>query len=962
MSDIETVARLLSESVVASTAKTSERSLKELENQNGFGLTLLHVVASSNLAISTRLAGALFFKNFIRRKWVDENGNHLLPNDQVELIKKEIIPLMISLPNNLQVQIGEAISLIADSDFPQRWPDLLQDLAGKLSSDDMVLNKGVLTVAHSIFKRWRPLFRSDELFLEIKLVLNVFTVPFLNLLKSVDEQIDANVNNVPQLEKLMDVLLLLTKLYYDFNCQDIPEFFEDNITEGMGVLHKYLSYSNPLLEDPDDPDHATTLIKVKSSIQEVVQLYTTRYEDVFGPMIDSFIEVTWNLLTSISEEPKYDILVSKSLAFLTAVSRNPRHFTIFNSEDAMNRVVDQIILPNVTLREADIELFEDDPIEYIRRDLEGSDDDTRRKACTDFLKELKENNCDLVTHIFLNHMKYFFEKYQSNPVEFWKYKDLYIYLFTNLAINGSLSSNGVSSTNPLLDVIDFFKNQILPDLTSTSIPHLILRIDAIKFIYVFRNQLNKNQLIELMPFLAGFLQSNEYILYTYAAVTIERILTIRESLTSSKFMFTKDDVAGSAEVLLRNLFGLIMKQGSTPEKLAENEFLMKASFRVLQTAENSIILIYPELMNQLISIVTIVSKNPSNPRFSHYVFESIGVILNYSTSDILPGLIDLIMPSFLHILSDDIQEFIPYIFQILAFCVEKGSTTIPDSIKQLAQPLLAPSVWELKGNVPAVTRMLRAFVKKDISVFSDLVPVLGVFQRLIASKAYEVYGFELLEDIMLTIDLDKLRPYMKQIAVLLLQRLKTSKTERYVKKLVVFLNLLTLKYGGNFMIQFIDEVQDGVFQQIWTTFVIPTIPTIANLLDRKITIVGICKLICDGSLFLNKYGASLLVPTLDIIIRNIISDNLGHLNSEYIDLDNIEEISTFGSSFSKLASVSEKPYDPIPEIDLSEGFKNYIANDIKNFFNSNKAGIDINTITSQLSKESQNALNQIMNS
>ena len=961
MSDIGNVSRLLSESVIASTAKTSERSLKELENQDGFGLTLLHVVASSNLAISTRLAGALFFKNFIRRKWVDENGNHLLSDDQVELIKKEIVPLMISLPNSLQVQIGEAISLIADSDFPQRWPDLLHDLSGKLSPNDMVLNKGVLTVAHSIFKRWRPLFRSDELFLEIKLVLDVFTVPFLNLLKSVDEQIDANVNNVSQLEKLMDVLLLLTKLYYDFNCQDIPEFFEDNITEGMGILHKYLSYNNPLLEDPDDPDHVTTLIKVKSSIQEVVQLYTTRYEDVFGPMIDSFIEITWQLLISVSEEPKYDILVSKSLAFLTAVSRNPRHFTIFNTEDAMSRVTEQIILPNVTLREADIELFEDDPIEYIRRDLEGSDDDTRRKACTDFLKELKENNCDLVTNIFLNHMKYFFEKYQSNPVEFWKFKDLYVYLFTNLAIDGSLSNNGVSSTNPLLDVIDFFKTQILPDLTSSSIPHLILRTDAIKFIYIFRNQLSKNQLIELMPFLAGFLQSNEYILYTYAAVTIERILTIRESLTSPKLIFTKDDVAGSAEVLLRNLFGLIMKQGSTPEKLAENEFLMKASFRVLQTAETSIISTYPELMNQLISIVTIVSKNPSNPRFSHYIFESIGVIFNYSTSDILPGLIDLIMPSFLRILSEDIQEFIPYIFQILAFCVEKGSS-VPDSIKQLAQPLLAPSVWELKGNVPAVTRMLRAFIKTDISVFPDLIPVLGVFQRLIASKAYEVYGFELLEDIMLTINLDKLRPYMKQIAVLLLQRLKTSKTERYVKRLVVFLNLLTLKYGGDFMIQFIDEVQDSVFQQIWTAFVIPTIPTVANLLDRKITIVGICKLICENSLFINKYGANLLVPTLDVTIKSIISDNLGHLNTEYIDLDNMEEISTFGSSFSKLASVSEKPYDPIPEIDLSQGFKNYIANDIKKFFNANNSNIDTNTIISRLSNESQSALNQIMNS
>lgn len=959
MSDLETVARLLSESVIATTAKTSERSLKELETHDGFGVTLLHVVATGNLPISTRLAGALFFKNFIRRKWVDENGNHLLASNQVELIKKEIVPLMISLPNNLQVQIGEAISIIADSDFPKQWPDLLQDLAYKLSETDMVLNKGVLTVAHSIFKRWRPLFRSDELFLEIKLVLDVFTVPFLNLLKNVDEQIDANVNNVPQLNLLFDVLLVLTKLYYDFNCQDIPEFFEDNITTGMKILHKYLSYNNGLLEDPDDADEVTTLIKVKSSIQEVVQLYTTRYEDVFGPMINSFIEITWELLTSISEEPKYDILVSKSLAFLTAVSRNPRYFAIFNSEDAMTRVTDQIILPNVTLREADIELFEDDPIEYIRRDLEGSDDDTRRKACTDFLKELKEHNGELVTNIFLNYMKVFFEKYQSNPAEFWKYKDLYIYLFTTLAINGTLSNNGVSSTNPLLDVIDFFKNQILPDLTNATVPHIILRIDAIKFIYIFRNQLSKEQLIELIPLLANFLQSDEYILYTYAAVTIERILTIRESLTSSKFIFTKNDVSGSAEILLTNLFGLIMKRGSSPEKLAENEFLMKASFRVLQTAENSIISIYPDLMNQLIAVVNIVSKNPSNPRFSHYIFESIGVILNYVNIELLPSLIELIMPSFLHILSEDIQEFIPYVFQILAYCIEKGGT-VPESIKQLGQPILAPSVWELKGNVPAVTRLLRAFIKTDATVFPDLIPVLGVFQRLIASKAYEVHGFELLEDIMLNVNPETVRPFMKQIAVLLLQRLKNSKTERYVKKLIVFLSLLTFKYGGDFTIQFIDEVQDGIFQQIWTAFVIPTIPTVANLLDRKITIVGTSKLICESSIFNSKYGSSLLGPTLDIVIKNIISENLGHLNNEYVDLDNMEEISTFGSSFSRLASVSEKVNDPIPELDVTNGFKNYISNDLKKYLSSNALNVDKNTLFPQLSEESKNALNQLM--
>lgn len=956
MSNIETVSKLLSDSVIASTAKLAERSLKELETQSGFGLTLLHIVAADNLLISTRLAGALFFKNFLKRKWVDENGNHLLPADNVELIKKEIIPLMITLPANLQIQIGEAIAIIADSDFPAGWPGFLDDLVSRLSPNDMKLNKGVLIVAHSIFKRWRPLFRSDNLFLEIKLVLDKFTIPFLSLLKTVDEQIQMNQNNIAQLNDLFDVLLVLVKLYYDFNCQDIPEFFEDNIQIGMGILHKYLAYSNRLLEDPDDIEHASIMTKVKSAIQEVVQLYTTRYEDVFGPMVNSFIEITWSLLTSTSSEPRYDILVSKSLSFLTAVSRNPKYFEMFNNQEAMNNLAEQVILPNVTLRESDIELFEDDPIEYIRRDLEGSDTDTRRRACTDFLKELKEKNENLVTNNFLVHMKKFFEQYRSNPSEFWKYKDLYVFLFTTLAISGNVTNVGVSDTNPQLDVVDFFRTQIIPDLTG-NVPHNILRVDAIRFIYIFRYQLSKEQLIEILPLLASFLKSDEYVVYSYAAVTIEKILTLRESISSPNLIFKKEDISSSADILLNNLFNLITKQGNTPEKLAENEFLMKAAFRVLQTAENSIEPSFPNLLNQLINIVNIIVKNPSNPRFSHFTFEAIGCIIKYVSNQSLIDLIDTMMPCFLHILSEDIQEFIAYVFQLISFSVEKAGR-VPPSVKQLSQPLLSPSVWDLKGNVPAVTRLLKDLIKYDITIFPDLVPVLGVFQRLIASKAYEEHGFELLEVIMLCITLDQLKPFLKQIAVLLLQRLQSSKTERYVKRLTVFIGLISWKLGGDFTVQFIDEVQDGLFSQIWSSFIIPTLLTLGNLLDRKITLLGITNVVTESSLFVNKYP-QLIPPSLDNIVQCVTSENAANFKSDFIDLENIEEIITFGSSFSKLAVVSEKPVDPLPEVDLTNGLKSYISQLLGKYVNNSGTAFS-NNILPKLSSEAQLKLNQIL--
>ena len=184
-----------------------------------------------------------------------------------------------------------------------------------------------------------------------------------------------------------------------------------------------------------------------------------------------------------------------------------------------DNITEQIILPNVILREADVELFEDDPIEYIRRDLEGSDTDTRRRACTDFLKELKEKNESLVTNIFLAHMRKILEQYQSNPKENWRYKDVYVYLFAALAINGHITTAGVSSTNSLLNVVEFFTEHIIPDLTG-DVNHPIQRVDAIKYIYIFRNQLNKPQLVEILPLLGNFLQNDEYVVYTLSLIHI----------------------------------------------------------------------------------------------------------------------------------------------------------------------------------------------------------------------------------------------------------------------------------------------------------------------------------------------------------------------------------------------------------------------------------------------------------
>lgn len=62
---------------------------------------------------------------------------------------------------------------------------------------------------------------------------------------------------------------------------------------------------------------------------------------------------------------------------------------MFAAPETLNAFCENIILPNMTIREHEEEMFEDDPVEYIRRDLEPSmESDTRRQAASEFTQAL----------------------------------------------------------------------------------------------------------------------------------------------------------------------------------------------------------------------------------------------------------------------------------------------------------------------------------------------------------------------------------------------------------------------------------------------------------------------------------------------------------------------------------------------------------------------------------------------
>jgi CAS/CSE protein, C-terminus len=91
--------------------------------------------------------------------------------------------------------------------------------------------------------------------------------------------------------------------------------------------------------------------------------------------------------------------------------------------------------------------------------------------------------------------------------------------------------------------------------------------------------------------------------------------------------FTQADIHEHATSILVALFNKIESAGAVAEKVAENDYLMKCIMRVIITARQTLTPVFEAILGKLIAILGIMSRNPSNPNFAQYTFESVSALL-----------------------------------------------------------------------------------------------------------------------------------------------------------------------------------------------------------------------------------------------------------------------------------------------------------------------------------------------
>lgn len=291
------------------------------------------------------------------------------------------------------------------------------------------------------------------------------------------------------------------------------------------------------------------------------------------------------------------------------------------------------------------------------------------------------------------------------------------------------SSNGAGELNPSINTISIFETHVFPEIHTGAVSdRSIVKSDAIKIVCMFRSHFPTPLLVELLPHVIRHLGSEQVVVQTYAAICIERFLTVKDRDvalgSSSRPRLEKDHLQLHFQPLFVGLFSVLDNT-----LLPENDHVMKCIMRVLLVLGSAVEPVTELVLQHLMKSLLRVCQNPVNPLFNHFLFESIAVLVRAmcgvagdpknviiaADAEVAATKFEqLLFPPFQSILTQDIIEFVPYVFQILALLL--SSRPVNSGISMSFRNLF-PVIFILQLNDDVCCFIIECFSALNVATF-----------------------------------------------------------------------------------------------------------------------------------------------------------------------------------------------------------------------------------------------------
>ncbi|KAG9003232.1 hypothetical protein FRB94_007759 [Tulasnella sp. JGI-2019a] len=393
--------------------RAAELEIRRISTHEGMLTALMQIIGNNALDLSIRQACVVFFKNRVSRSYhIDpaepKPDQAPIPATDRLAIKQNIIPLLIAAPSRLiRVQLTACIKILVTNDFPEQWPDLLSTVVKLLSSDDLATVYGGLLVNLEIFKSYR--YRSPK---EEKLIPKIIKKTF-PILVSLGQKLIPTQGPPPlpplDAAEFLHVILKTYKYSIASNLSKHQQTHDSIVAWGtllFQVVNMQLPTGVTLSGDKDEWEKHAWWKAKKWALSTLNRLFE-RYGNpthIPKPLQKEYLTFANHFVTAFAPEIFKQYLQQIELyiggqAWMSNKCLN-LVFNFFGScikpkatwallKPHAQTLVSRLAFPQLRFDAEKAELFENDPVEYVRFAIsEFEDYNSPRSAAVGFLLNL----------------------------------------------------------------------------------------------------------------------------------------------------------------------------------------------------------------------------------------------------------------------------------------------------------------------------------------------------------------------------------------------------------------------------------------------------------------------------------------------------------------------------------------------------------------------------------------------
>ncbi|PCH39811.1 ARM repeat-containing protein [Wolfiporia cocos MD-104 SS10] len=391
--------------------KAGELQIRKVGVQEGMIAALLQIIGSENVDLATRQAGVVYLKNRVYTSYF-VNPEHQRPDlvpiplSDRNALKQSILPLLSASPSKLiTVQLASTLKNIVSRDFPEQWPTLLPEVKQLLASNDVRhVSAGCVAVLEMVrafrFRTSGDILPSliAELFPTlVSIATQLLATPPANasaeipfmlhmILKSYKTSIMLNLSAHQQSRDSLVPWghLLFQVVNLQIPAEAVPEDEEERERSewwkakkwAYGILGRlFHRFGNPS--------------QLPSSLQKEYGEFAQHFVSTFAPEIFKVYLQQVELYVSgqawLSKKCQYQIFT-----FFTECVKPKSTWAMLKPH--FQTLVSSYVFPQMSFTPAKKELWETDPIDYIRTSVDEYETfDTPVSAATSFLFSLASN-------------------------------------------------------------------------------------------------------------------------------------------------------------------------------------------------------------------------------------------------------------------------------------------------------------------------------------------------------------------------------------------------------------------------------------------------------------------------------------------------------------------------------------------------------------------------------------------